>query len=80
MSDAHNVGQTRHLPEFEVTPTEVMAPRARDGRKMRAIIIAAAADRRRTAVAFRRMMTGISVQLASLADGKVHLPVKERIE
>ena len=66
-----NVGQTRHLLEFEVTPTEVMAPRARGGRKMRAIIIAADTDRKRTAVAFRRMMTGIFVQLASLADGKV---------
>ena len=66
-----NVGQTRHLLEFEVTPTEVMAPRARDGRKMRAIIIAADTDRNRTAVAFRRMTTGIFFQLASLADGNV---------
>ena len=56
-----NVGQTRHLLEFEVTPTEVMAPRARDGRKMRAIIIAADTDRKRTAVAFRRMTTGASL-------------------
>ena len=38
-----------------------MAPRARDGRKMRTIIIAA----------FRRVMTDIFGRLASLADGEV---------
>ena len=52
--------EIEYLPELEVTPTKVMAPRARDGRKMRTITIAA----------FRREMTDIFGRLASLADGE----------